>query len=86
MPTYDYKCDSCGEIEVFQRMSDSKLTQCPNCGGNISKLVSRGGGIIFKGSGFYETDYKKKNKSTVTKSESSPKAPSKHSEKQLDKK
>ncbi|MEO8666234.1 MAG: zinc ribbon domain-containing protein [Ignavibacteria bacterium] len=62
MPTYDYKCDDCGhEFEVYQSMKDAKLTTCPNCGKNtLRRLIGSGSGLIFKGSGFYLTDYKNK--------------------------
>jgi putative FmdB family regulatory protein len=61
MPTYDYRCDACGyELEVFQSMSDERLTVCPGCGeSKLRRLIGSGAGIIFKGSGFYETDYKR---------------------------
>lgn len=61
MPTYDYVCETCGhEFEVFQSMKDPKLTDCPQdgCEGSVRRLLGRGAGIIFKGSGFYETDYR----------------------------
>lgn len=59
MPTYEYKCSKCEEIfERFQRISDEPLKVCPVCGGSLNRLVSGGVGIIFKGSGFYTTDYK----------------------------
>jgi len=58
MPTYDYRCDDCGKsFERFQKMSDEPLKQCPECGGHVKRLVGGGSGIIFKGSGFYCTDY-----------------------------
>jgi len=62
MPTYDYECSACGHtFEALQSMSDPKLTDCPSCGKKaLSRLIGTGGGVIFKGSGFYETDYKKK--------------------------
>ena len=60
MPTYEYKCLSCGRIfEKFHGMSDTSPRPCPNCGGATEKLIGTGGGVIFKGSGFYSTDYKK---------------------------
>jgi putative FmdB family regulatory protein len=61
MPTYDYRCDARGhEMEVFQSMSDDRLTECPGCGeSRLRRLIGAGAGIIFKGSGFYETDYKR---------------------------
>lgn len=69
MPTYDYKCQSCGYAdEVFQKMTDAHLTVCPSCGGEYKRLIGSGSGPIFKGSGFYETDYKKSKSSTQKKS------------------
>ena len=61
MPTYDYECQKCGHrFEVFQSMKDERLTDCPldTCDGNVKRLLGTGAGIIFKGSGFYETDYR----------------------------
>jgi len=61
MPTYEYKCLDCGfYFEHFQSMKDHPLKICPKCNGKLKKLISAGLGPIFKGSGFYETDYKKK--------------------------
>ena len=64
MPTYDYVCSECGhEFERFQKMSDGLLRKCPECGKlKLKRLMGTGAGIIFKGSGFYETDYKRKSK------------------------
>lgn len=62
MPTYDYICEKCGhQFEYFQSMNDAKLTDCPleECDGSVKRLMGTGAGIIFKGSGFYETDYKR---------------------------
>lgn len=57
MPTYDYKCQSCGyTFEHFQAMSDEPLKTCPECGGELKRLIGGGLGVIFKGSGFYVTD------------------------------
>lgn len=68
MPTYDYRCDDCGsEKEVFQKMTDNPLSECPECGGAFKRLIGTGGTPIFKGSGFYETDYKSKGKSSKEK-------------------
>jgi len=58
MPIYGYRCDQCGhELEVLQSMRDEPLRVCPNCMGPLRKLVYAAG-IIFKGSGYYTTDYK----------------------------
>ena len=61
MPTYDYRCEACGHtFDAFQAMKDAVLTDCPECGkASLKRLIGSGAGIIFKGSGFYETDYKK---------------------------
>ncbi len=61
MPNYDYECQECGNrFEVFQSMNDPKLEKCPadECSGTVKRLLGSGGGIIFKGSGFYKTDYR----------------------------
>ncbi|NOZ46284.1 MAG: zinc ribbon domain-containing protein [Chlorobi bacterium] len=59
MPTYEYRCNECGKrFELFQKMSDKPIESCPTCKGNVTRLIGAGMGIIFKGSGFYETDYK----------------------------
>ena len=61
MPTYDYLCEKCGhQFEVFQSMRDDKLTDCPldDCEGPVKRLLGTGAGLIFKGGGFYETDYR----------------------------
>lgn len=62
MPTYDYACKGCGHaFEHFQSMTDKKLRKCPACAERkLERLIGTGAGVIFKGSGFYETDYKKK--------------------------
>lgn len=61
MPTYDYKCTECGYLfEYFQKMTDSPLEECPECHGKLKRLIGAGAGPIFKGSGFYQTDYKNK--------------------------
>ncbi len=69
MPFYEYKCSNCGfELEELQRMSDPPLVKCPNCNKDtLQKLIGTGGGLIFKGSGFYLTDYKKKSSSGAGK-------------------
>ncbi|MBI2432439.1 MAG: zinc ribbon domain-containing protein [Candidatus Hydrogenedentes bacterium] len=61
MPTYSYECKKCGNaFEVFHGMNEAPRVKCGECGGLSRKLIGTGAGIIFKGSGFYETDYKKK--------------------------
>ncbi|MFH0793286.1 MAG: FmdB family zinc ribbon protein [bacterium] len=62
MPTYEYQCQKCGlEFEVFHAMSAKPIRKCEKCGGPVKRLVSSGTGLIFKGSGFYITDYARKN-------------------------
>lgn len=74
MPTYEYECNKCKQhFDVFQKMTDEPLKKCPECGGRAHRLISSGSGIIFKGSGFYETDYKKKRGS---KEDNAPSCPS----------
>ena len=60
MPTYEYLCDACGhKMELFQSMRDDPKKDCPECGElKLRRLISGGGGFIFKGSGFYITDYR----------------------------
>ena len=61
MPTYEYKCHKCDNVfEIFQSMKARKLSKCPDkeCGGKVERLLGTGAGLIFKGSGFYETDYR----------------------------
>lgn len=58
MPTYEYRCESCGRtFEEFHNMNDTAPRKCPECGGKAEKMIGTGSGIIFKGSGFYATDY-----------------------------
>ncbi len=59
MPTYDYKCLECEvKFEKFQGINDPVLEECPECNGKVKRLIGAGGGLIFKGSGFYITDYR----------------------------
>lgn len=60
MPTYEYRCPKCRhEFEKLQRMSEKPVSKCPKCGAKPERLIGAGAGLIFKGSGFYITDYKK---------------------------
>jgi putative FmdB family regulatory protein len=61
MPTYQYQCKSCGhELEEFQSISEPPLVRCPQCGNDtLVRVIGSGAGLIFKGTGFYLTDYKK---------------------------
>ena len=60
MPTYDYECDACGyEMELFQGINDPVKKKCPKCGKlKLKRLFGSGAAIVFKGSGFYQTDYR----------------------------
>lgn len=60
MPTYDYECDACGHaMELFQGINDPVQKKCPECGKNkLKRLFGTGAAIVFKGSGFYQTDYR----------------------------
>jgi putative FmdB family regulatory protein len=59
MPTYDYECTKCGHsFELDQKITDRPREQCPKCRGKVVRVISGGGGIILKGSGFYSTDYR----------------------------
>lgn len=61
MPTYDYKCLECDHaFDAFQGITESPLAECPECHGKVKRLLGRGGMILFNGSGFYETDYKRR--------------------------
>ncbi len=76
MPTYDYKCKACGHtFALFQSMSEKPKKKCPSCGRmTLVRLIGTGSGIIFKGSGFYETDYKRRNgKATASHTSHPPK-------------
>ena len=60
MPTYDYQCDACGhEFELFQSINDPVKKKCPDCGkSKLRRLFGTGAAVVFKGSGFYQTDYR----------------------------
>jgi putative FmdB family regulatory protein len=58
MPTYEYRCPKCGtEFEAFQKITSKPVAKCPKCGAKAARLMSAGAGLVFKGSGFYLTDY-----------------------------
>ncbi|MCM8776088.1 MAG: zinc ribbon domain-containing protein [Candidatus Omnitrophica bacterium] len=75
MPTYEYLCDSCGHrFEKFQMMQDKPIRKCPKCGKlKANRLISPGAGILFKGSGFYQTDYRSADYKDAAKKETPPK-------------
>lgn len=71
MPTYDYTCQECGhEMEAFHAMSAPPLTDCPACGKPaLKKQIGAGAGLLFKGSGFYQTDYRSDSYAKAAKAE-----------------
>ena len=85
MPTYEYQCQKCHKRhEAFQAITAKPLSTCPTCGGRLKRLISRGSGFLFKGSGFYITDYRSKSYHDAKKKDqpSSPSsAPSSSSDK-----
>lgn len=72
MPTYDYVCDACKHaFEKFHSMKDEPIKKCPECGKlKVRRLLGTGGGIIFKGTGFYQTDYKPSSAAKSSKKDS----------------
>jgi len=71
MPTYDYMCESCGyEFEQFQTITAKPMRTCPKCGKRqLKRLIGTGAGVIFKGSGFYQTDYRSESYKKAQESE-----------------
>ena len=74
MPTYQYECDACGNaFELIQSLSEKKLRKCPKCKKfKLYRLIGTGTGIIFKGSGFYQTDYKSPPPKSTDQKEAAP--------------
>ena len=80
MPNYDYQCPKCGhEFEVFQSMNDARLTKCPQkgCRGKVERKIGTGAGFVFKGSGFYITDYRSEGYKEAAKKDTAPAAETK---------
>lgn len=69
MPTYEYRCPKGHEFELFQRMSDEPKANCPECGEAAARLLSSGAGFLFKGEGFYITDYRSEDYRKAAKTE-----------------
>ncbi|MDD5409588.1 MAG: zinc ribbon domain-containing protein [Candidatus Omnitrophica bacterium] len=70
MPTYEYECLTCKhKFEILQSIKEKPITKCPKCSNKVKKLISSTGGFIFKGPGFYATDYKKTNKPSCPKAQ-----------------
>ena len=90
MPTYDYLCDDCGhKFELFQSITDSLKKKCPECGKlKLRRLFGTGAAVVFKGSGFYETDYRsesyKKGAAAAKKAKESKTSDGKDSSKKTD--
>lgn len=72
MPTYDYRCKACDhEFELFQSMSDPVKKKCPSCGkSTLERLIGTGAALVFKGSGFYQTDYRSESYKQAAKADS----------------
>lgn len=80
MPTYEYRCTKCQhEFEVFQSMTDAPRKRCPECSGKVERLISGGAGLLFKGSGFYITDYRSDSYKSAAKADKSSSTSSKSS-------
>ena len=78
MPTYEYECKNCEKIfEVFQSIKAEKIKTCPECGSEVKRLLGTGSGLVFKGTGWYVTDFKNKGggKSDPSKTTSIPASP-----------
>ena len=87
MPTYDYECTKCGHhFESFHSMSADPLTDCPECDGSVQRLIGTGAGILFKGSGFYQTDYRSSGYQKDAASDKAKKSTPKKDEKSASKK
>lgn len=69
MPTYEYECPRCGIFELFQQITAEALERCPSCQSKVRRLIGGGGGLLFKGSGFYTTDYRSEEYKRKAKSE-----------------
>jgi len=83
MPTYEYECRECGHFfEKFQSMTEERIKTCPECKGRVDRLFGTGAGIIFKGGGFYETDYRSDSYQKGAQKASSSSAAAKASAKQ----
>jgi putative FmdB family regulatory protein len=75
MPTYEYRCSAGHQFEQFQRMSEPPVEKCPVCGAPAERQLSAGTGLLFKGSGFYITDYRSDSYRKAAEADSAPKPP-----------
>jgi putative FmdB family regulatory protein len=82
MPTYEYKCTACGHaFERFQSIKAAPIKKCPECGKNkVKRLIGIGAGLLFKGSGFYITDYRPESYNTAAKADAPPSSDAKPAE------
>jgi len=88
MPTYEYKREDGTIFEITQGMNEPKLTECPTTGQPVTRIISGGGGVVYKGSGWYVTDYKntdKKSKAASEKKQDEPATAAKDEKKKTDK-
>ena len=88
MPTYEYKREDGTTFEITQGMNEPKLTACPTTGQPVTRIISGGGGVVYKGSGWYVTDYKnsdKKTKAAAEKKTGNSSTPAKETKKKADK-
>ncbi|TAN35739.1 MAG: zinc ribbon domain-containing protein [Verrucomicrobia bacterium] len=75
MPTYEYECAQCADhFEKFQSIKAAPLKKCPQCGGRVRRLIGTGAGLLFRGSGFYSTDYRSENYKQGAKADTKPAA------------
>jgi putative FmdB family regulatory protein len=75
MPTYEYACLKCGIFELFQSMTADPISKCPTCRRKVKRQIGTGAGLIFKGSGFYTTDYRSDSYKKAAKTDSTAPAP-----------
>ena len=81
VPTYEYECQKCQHrYELFQSIKDAPKKTCPKCKGRVKRLFSTGAGLLFKGSGFYITDYRKPGYKEAAKKDTAPPVPSSSSD------
>ena len=88
MPTYEYECGQCGhKLEAFQNMTAKPLRKCPKCGGRaLTRLIGAGAAVLFRGEGFYATDYRSKEYKQKAKDESEASSKSSSNSDKSDKK
>jgi putative FmdB family regulatory protein len=85
MPTYEYECQRCGHrFELFQSITEKPRQRCPECRGKVKRLLGTGAGIIFKGSGFYATDYRDESYKSAAAADKAPPASKKSSDTKSD--